>query len=92
LSHISEAGAAKPDAVFWRLARREGYGSVEDYIEASGEPDTVRERMDQARNRLSANPRAPSLAAHYAGRPSESRRRGARADSPARRRPEAGSQ
>jgi hypothetical protein len=52
LSYISEAGRAKPDAVFWRFARREGYGSVEDYIEASGEPDAVRQRMDEAWNRL----------------------------------------
>jgi hypothetical protein len=48
LSYISDAGRAKPDAVFSAFARHEGYGTVDDYVEASGEPEAVRERMDEA--------------------------------------------
>jgi hypothetical protein len=51
LSYISEAGQSKSDAVFWRFAQREGYGTVEDYVDGSGEPEAVRARMDDAWDR-----------------------------------------
>jgi hypothetical protein len=51
LSYISEAGRSKPDAVFWRFAQREEYGTVDDYIDSGGEPEAVRERMEDAWDR-----------------------------------------
>ena len=48
LSYIRYESDTKPDSVFWRFARRAVYGSVDDYIDASGEPEAMRDRMDAA--------------------------------------------